>query len=261
MMTALLLYAYCQGIYSSRGVAKAAEERVDFMAVAGMQRPDVRTVNDFRKRHLKALKERFVQVDRIWQRAGLFSLGHVALDGTQVLANASKHKAMSSRRMCQAEAVLRGRAGEWMAKAQALVDASHQIIVAQGLNAQAADAPHLSPMLQRITANTGRQATELSADAGYCSEANLKGLNRHHVRPYVATGRQSHGQTAATGTRPPEPGTRVQAMAARLRRGANAPATGWANRWWNRCSVRSSGAVGFDNFCSEGSRTWPVNAV
>src|SRR6185437_5879046 len=92
MMTALLLYAYCQGVYSSRRIAQACENRVDFMAVAGLNRPD------FRKRHLQALQGLFVQVLQLCQQAGLVKLGHVALDGTKVKANASKHKAMSYER-------------------------------------------------------------------------------------------------------------------------------------------------------------------
>jgi transposase len=62
MMTALLLYAYCQGVYSSRRIAHACEDRVDFMAVTGLNRPDFRTVSDFRKRHLEAAQGLFVQV-------------------------------------------------------------------------------------------------------------------------------------------------------------------------------------------------------
>src|SRR2546425_2729556 len=103
MMTALLLYAYCQGIYPSRRIAKACRERVDFMAVTGMQTPDFRTISDFRKRHMAALEELFVQVLRLCQEAGLVKLGHVALDGTKLKANASKHKAMSYGRMEEAE--------------------------------------------------------------------------------------------------------------------------------------------------------------
>ena len=99
MMTALLLYGYCQGVYSSRRIAKACEQRVDFMAVTGMNKPDFRTISEFRKRHLKALGGLFVQVLRLCQKAGLVSLGHVALDGTKIKANASKHKAMSYGRM------------------------------------------------------------------------------------------------------------------------------------------------------------------
>src|SRR3989454_4388757 len=103
MMTALLLYAYCQGIYPSRRIAKACRERVDFMAVTGMQTPDFRTISDFRKRHMAALEELFVQVLRLCQEAGLVKLGHVALDGTKLKANASKHKAMSYERMGETE--------------------------------------------------------------------------------------------------------------------------------------------------------------
>jgi len=104
MMTALL-YAYCQEVCSSRRIARACEDRVDFMAVTGMNRPDFRTVSDFRKRHLQALQGLFVQVLKLCQRAGLVKLGHVALDVTKVKANASKHKAMSydpgcARRSC-----------------------------------------------------------------------------------------------------------------------------------------------------------------
>jgi transposase len=95
MMTALLLYAYCNGVYASRRIAKAARERVDFMSIVGLDPQDFRTVSDFRKRHLKALAGLFGQVLRLCEQAGLAKLGHVALDGTKIKANASKHKAMS----------------------------------------------------------------------------------------------------------------------------------------------------------------------
>ena len=83
MMTALLLYAYTQGIYSSRRISKACQERVDFMAVTAMQRPDFRTVSDFRKRHLQVLGKLFSQILQLCETAGLVKLGHVALDGTK----------------------------------------------------------------------------------------------------------------------------------------------------------------------------------
>ena len=102
--------------------------------------------------------------------------------------------------------------------AQAAVAAAHQVIVAQGLTNHASDAHQLKPMLDHIKANTGRQARELSADAGYCSEHNLKVLNRRHVRGYVATGRQKHGEASAVGVRKTVPRTRVHAMKIRLRR-------------------------------------------
>ncbi len=117
MMVALLLYAYSQGVYSSRRIAKACEERLDFAAVTGMQRPDFRTVSEFRKRHLAALSGLFVQVLRLCQKAGLVKLGHVALDGTKIKANASKHKAMSYGRMKAAEKALADEVQRWLAQA------------------------------------------------------------------------------------------------------------------------------------------------
>lgn len=102
--------------------------------------------------------------------------------------------------------------------AQAAVDAGHQVIVAHGLTSQASDAHQLEPMLAHIRTNTGRQARELSADAGYCSEHTLNALNRRRIRGYVATGRHKHGEASATGTRKTEAGTRVHAMRSRLTR-------------------------------------------
>jgi hypothetical protein len=92
-MTALLLYSYCCGIYSSRRSTKAYRERVDFMS--RLDAWDFRTVSDFRTRHLEALGDLFKQVLHLCEKAGLVKPGHVALDGTKIKANASKHKAMS----------------------------------------------------------------------------------------------------------------------------------------------------------------------
>jgi len=118
MMTALLLYTYCQGIYSSRRIARSCQERVDYMAVTAMQAPDFRTISDFRKRHLSALEGLFVQVLQLCQRSGLVTLGHVSLDGTKVRANASKHKAMSYERMSSEEKRLRDEVRGWLEKAE-----------------------------------------------------------------------------------------------------------------------------------------------
>jgi len=319
MMTAVLLYAYCQGIYPSRRIAKACRERVDFMAVTAMQMPDFRTISDFRKRHLAALGELFVQVLRLCQQAGLVKLGHVALDGTKVKANASKHKAMSYGRMKKAEAELEAIVSDWFNKAeaadfrddqehgakksgeelpdwvcdkqrrlekireararleteaqavekgeekktggpgrprknepgtpkdsaqtnftdpqsrimkshdgfiqgynaQAVVDANSQVIVAQGLTNNASDAPQLAGMVAQIKANTKRQARELSADAGYCSEDNLKELRRRHINGYIATGRQKHGEATASVERKVKLGAYAYAMWQKLRRGGH----------------------------------------
>ena len=119
MMVALLLYAYTQGVYASRRIAKGCEERLDMMAVTGMQRPDFRTISDFRKRHLQPLAALFVQVLQLCRQAGLVKLGHVALDGTKLKAIASKHKAMSYGRMRSAEAALAAEVQGWLAQAEA----------------------------------------------------------------------------------------------------------------------------------------------
>jgi transposase len=119
MMTALLLYAYSQGVYSSRKIARACEERVDFMAVTALQRPDFRTVSKFRLQHLSALEGLFKQVLRLCQKAGMVTLGHVALDGTKVKANASKRKAMSYERMLKGEAQLEAEVTRWFSEAEA----------------------------------------------------------------------------------------------------------------------------------------------
>jgi transposase len=299
MMTALLLYAYCQGVYSSRRIARGCEERMDFMAVTGLNRPDFRTVSDFRKRHLESLQGLFEQVLTLCQHAGLVKLGHVSLDGTKVKANASKHKAMSYERMGETEKRLKQEVREWFRQAksadeaedrvhgaarrgdempgwvadkqqritkirearealeaearaagkaavdpkaqrnftdpesrimrksgkeyvqaynaQAAVDSTAQVIVAQSLSNNATDVQQLAPILKQIKQNTGRQATEFSADAGYCSEGNLAVLARHHVDSYIATGRQRHHESSATGRRRTQ-GTRVAAMRTKLAR-------------------------------------------
>jgi transposase len=118
MMVALLLYAYCQGVYSSRRIARACEERVDFMAVTAMQKPDFRTIALFRKRHLEALSKLFVQVLGLCQKAGLVRLGHVALDGTKVRANASKHKGGNYKRLKQEERRLQAEVKSWFDRAK-----------------------------------------------------------------------------------------------------------------------------------------------
>ncbi len=317
MMVALLLYAYSVGIYSSRRIAKACEERVDVMAVTGLGKPDFRTISDFRKRHLAALSGLFAQVLGLCRRAGLVKLGHVALDGTKIKANASKHKAMSYGRMVKAEARLEAEIESWFAKAaagdaaedrefgveargdempdwvadpdpgkdkrlarireakaaleaeakeaaeaaqapkrpgpkppaeapadkaqrnftdpdsrilktrdgfiqgynaQAAVDAEHQIIVSHALTNSTSDQGQFEPLIERIDANLGRRPKEISADAGYCSEANLEAACARGIKPYIATGRQRHGQSAAVGARARRAGGRVAAMAATLKR-------------------------------------------
>ena len=346
MMVALLLYAYCCGVYSSRRIAKACRERVDFMSIVGLDAPDFRTVSEFRKRHLEALSGLFVQILMLCQKAGLVKLGHVALDGTKVKANASKHKAMSYERMEARAAELEAEVAKWLAaaeaadaaedtlhgrdktgeempawvadkkkraekirqakaeleaeakaaaaqkaraqaeaeekrkaegrkrpgkppappssepepkaqknftdpesrimkskdgfvqayNAQAAVDAEAQIIVAQGVTQSAADSGQLVAMTDAVETNLGRKPGQLSADAGYCSEANLAALEAREIDAYLATGRArdaaagtavedgaagSVAPAAASSPNEAPPPTRVEAMRAKLKSGGH----------------------------------------
>ena len=298
MMTALLLHGYASGIYSSRRIARATVERADFMMIVAGDGPDFRTISEFRRRHLQGLAALFVQVLQLAEKAGLVKLGHVALDGTKIKANASKHKAMSYERMKKREAELKAEVDGWLKaaeaadqeedklygnrrgdempdwvadkqkrlekireakaaleaeakaaaeeemrrreqaekkrlaegrkkngrtpappkaepdgkaqrnftdaesrilktkdgyiqgyNAQAAVDAKAQVIVAHGLTASMSDQDQLVPLVDGIKDNLGRKPKEASADAGYCSEANLAALAERDVSAYLATGR------------------------------------------------------------------------
>jgi transposase len=330
LMTALLLHGYASGVYSSRRLAKACVERADFMMIVAGDPPDFRTLSEFRRRHLKALGGLFVQVLKLAERAGLVKLGHVALDGTKIKANASKHKAMSYDRMKKREAELAAEVDRWLKaaeaadreedtrygdrrgdelpewvadkqkrlekirqakaeleaearaaaeeerqrrqkaeearqarggkrkgpppappreepepkaqrnftdpqsrilktkdgyiqgyNAQAAVDGEAQIIVAHGLVASPSDQDQLVKLVDGIKANLGRRPKEASADAGYCSEANLAALRKRRIAAYIATGRAKHpGQDKRKGN-----GRLTKAMRLKLRR------AGWRSRY------------------------------
>jgi transposase len=128
MMVALLLYAYCVGKPSSRRIERATHQDVAFRVLAGNRHPDHDSIADFRKRHLKALSGLFMQVLQLCQKAGLVKLGHIAIDGTKVKANASKHKAMSYERMSETEKRLEEEVARLLAEAErvdAEEDAQH----------------------------------------------------------------------------------------------------------------------------------------
>lgn len=119
MMVALLLYSYTRGVFSSRRIMQACQERVTFRAIVHGDVPDFRTISDFRKLHLAELEGLFVQILRLCQKAGLVKLGHVSLDGTKVKANASRHKAMSDGRMKEEEKRLRKEIRDLLHRAEA----------------------------------------------------------------------------------------------------------------------------------------------
>jgi transposase len=131
MMVTLLLYAYCTGKPSSRRIERATHEEVPYRVVAGDQHPDHDSIAAFRQRHLRALARLFVQVLQLCEATGLVKLGHVALDGTKVKANASKHKAMSYERMCAKEKELEAEVARLLEQAQQ-VDAAEDAEYGKG---------------------------------------------------------------------------------------------------------------------------------
>jgi len=118
MMVTLLLYSYCVGVFSSRKIAAACERNIAFMAIVGKQRPDFRTISDFRKIHLDALAGLFIEVLSIAGEMGMVKLGHLALDGSKFRANASRHKAMSYGYMKKEVERLRAEVADLLAQAE-----------------------------------------------------------------------------------------------------------------------------------------------
>ena len=119
MMTRVLVYAYCVGVFSSRKIERRLVEDIAFRVLAADNQPNFRTISDFRKIHLKTLAGLFEQVLQIALEAGAMKVGRVALDGTKVKANASKHKAMSYDRMEEKEKQLKAEIKQILEQAEA----------------------------------------------------------------------------------------------------------------------------------------------
>ena len=238
MMVKVLLYGYCVGVASSRRIAQRLHEDIAFRVLSANNTPDFRTISDFRKDNLDALSGLFLQVLALCRQAGLVKLGHVALDGTKVRANASRHKAMSYGRMKEKEAQLagevaaagKGHSGVPDDKAQrnftdaesrimpapggrdflqayncqAVVDSAHQVIVAAQATNQTSDKQQAVAMVEEAIDNVGAVPKEVSADAGYYSAQAVDGLYRLCVDPFVAPERTRHGRVA-----PPAPRGRI----------------------------------------------------
>lgn len=119
MMTALLLYAYSTGVFSSRRIERATVEDLAFRFLSANERPHFTTINQFRAKHREALGGLFLQVLEACMSAGLVKLGHVAIDGTKMKANASKHKAMSYDRLVKDDTRLRAEVEQLLQQAEA----------------------------------------------------------------------------------------------------------------------------------------------
>ena len=174
LMTALLLHGYASGLYSSRRLARASVERADFMMIVAGDPPDFRTISEFRRRHLEALAGLFVQVLRLAEVAGLVKLGHVALDGTKIKANASKHKAMSYERMKKREAELKAEVDRWLEAAEAADAEEDKLYGGKRGDELPAWVSDKQKRLEKI-----RQAkAELEAQARAAAEAEAEGKAR-----------------------------------------------------------------------------------
>ena len=119
MLTRLLLYGYCVGVVSSRAIERKTHEDLAFRYLAADQHPDHDTIANFGKQHLKALSGPFLQALPLCRKAGLVKPGHVAIDGSKIQANASKHKARSYGRMGEAEQKLQAEVEELLRQAEA----------------------------------------------------------------------------------------------------------------------------------------------
>ena len=325
LMLKLLLYGYATGTPSSRKLEARSYDDVGCRFLCADQHPDYRSIARFRRRHLEALSELFTQALALCARAGMVKLGRVALDGTKLRANASRHKAMSYERMEREEqrleaelAALRAEAGALLEEAEradeaedarygvdcrgdelpaelarrerrlqaireakaaleaeaqaqaegkrrrdddepprpkpaaqrnftdpdskimktadksfhqcyngeAIVDEQAQVIVACELTNEAPDAPALAPLVAQLEQNVAAhvpdgslEGTQLLADAGFYSEANVATCEQAGLDPFIATGRLKHGEAPppAPRGRIPASATPKQRMARRLR--------------------------------------------
>jgi transposase len=204
MMTALLLYAYCGGVYSSRRIAKACRERVDFMSIVALDPPDFRTLCEFRTRHLKVLSRLFVQVLKLCDKAGLVKLGHVAFDGTKIKANASKHKAMSYERMAARAAQLDAEVAKWFAAAEAADSKEDKI---HGSDKQGDEMPEWVADKTRRAEKIRAAKAELEAEAKAAAEAKAKAEAEAEDKR-KAEGRKKPGKPVVPPS--PEPAPKAQ---------------------------------------------------
>jgi transposase len=295
MLTKVLVYAYCVGVFSSRKIQRRLVEDVAFRVLAAGNAPDFRTIADFRKTHLAALRGFFEQVLRLAREMGAPRVGRVALDGSKVKANASKHKAMSYGRMREKQRQLREEVTQLLAQAEAADaadDAEYgaerrgdelpaelqrresrlkrireakralevrakeeanatgkpaesakpdpkaqynftdpesrimkgpdgfvqaynvqvavdelQLIVGQAVTQETNDKKQLLPMITTIQRQSGDTPPQLLADAGYCSDENLRAIADTTIDAYISTRKQKHGERPGPCPRGPLPKT------------------------------------------------------
>ena len=119
VLLGLLVYGYATGVFSSRKLERATYDSVAFRFIAANDHPDHDTIATFRQRFLKEIEELFVKVLMLAREMGVLNLGTVALDGTKIHANASRHSALSYEHAGKLETQLKAEVGELLAKAEA----------------------------------------------------------------------------------------------------------------------------------------------
>src|SRR4051794_18225664 len=224
MMVCLLLYAYCVGVYSSRKIARACERNPAFLAIVGTERPDFRTISLFRKTHLDAFADVFVQVLRLARAAGLVRLGTIAVDGTKVQGNASRHKAMSYAYMTKEEARLRAEIDALLKQAQ---DVDAQDDAALGTRRGDELPEELRRRQDRLTV-IQEARKRLEAEAKAAADAERQRRADAEARRQ-ATGRKRRGR---------EPGPIVEAPADKAQTNFTDPELSimkTANKGWDYC--------------------------
>jgi transposase len=184
MMVALLLYAYCMGVTSSRKIERKTQEDMAFRVLAANQSPDHSRISDFRRRHGVHFENLFVQVLKLCVKAGLVKLGHVALDGTKLKANASKHKAMSYERMQKEGQKLREKVKELLAQAEA-ADAEEEARYGKGKRGDELpeELRRAETRLERI--REARQVLEAEARAAEPAARVASGQGRENPCPLM----------------------------------------------------------------------------
>jgi transposase len=200
LMVSLFLYAWCNHIYSSRQIARLCTDDLGGRFLAAGHTPDHRTLNTFRLQHGEALRGLFLQSLRLCQGAGMVSLGHIALDGSKIAANASKHKAMSYGRMVESEARLEEEVEAMMQRAAA-ADAAED----------AAFGKEQAGTLfgEEVARRQGRLAKLREAKAALEAEAKVAAQAAQERREAEDRARAEAGERKKGGKKPPDPETVV----------------------------------------------------
>jgi transposase len=242
MLLGLLIYGYATKVFSSRAIERASYDSVGFRFIAGNEHPDHDTIATFRRRLLPQIESLFVAVLQLARTMGMLKLGTVALDGTKVHANASRHSALSwghaqqlEKRLTRKEQInlteedsrmmpVAGGGFEQCYNAQAAVAADSLLIVAHDVTQAANDKQQLVPMVEQLRAlpKAPGRTQRLLADSGYLSEANVEYCAAAKIEPLIALGREPHHggwrqRFAPPPKAPPAAATALQKMAHRLK--------------------------------------------